>query len=74
MTDFKELSKHLSGELYKANKRNKLLLTALSSVKRLIKKLHNLVCESRGEEGDEHWGAYQQKTFMKRINKALKND
>ena len=52
----------------KLNKRNKQLLTALRSAKRIIKELHGEI------ETGITWSSFQTLPQMERINKAIKDD
>ena len=54
----------LQDDLFKSNKRNKQLLTALRSAKKIIKELHDT---------NIGWEMFQNVPQMQRINKALKD-
>ena len=66
MNSFSAIAEKLS----KVEKRNKQLLTALRSAKRIIKFFHN---GAHGNMGKHFWKDYQNIPPMQRINKAIKD-
>ena len=69
MTDKKRIA-DLQKRLTRTYDQRNQCLTALRSAKRIIKIWYD---KANGDMGQYFWDEYEQKTFMKRINKALKD-